>query len=230
MINNWHEYGSERLLSRNRLLFQRHRLFTKYFLDYFSLLSTESKCLDIGCGDGFFMELLRMLGFNKITGVDPSLPFVNRAREKGLDVSLGNVYQLNGCREEYEVVLLLDVLEHLEEPLTALGIVHTLLRKNGVLFLNVPVCDSLASIMQRLLHQKTKLQQMQEWDPTHLAAFSGKTLEQLCLEAGFSVEQRVHLSNLFPFIGRISHRLEDFLLSITLGGRYGDFCTLVCRK
>lgn len=226
----WTEYAASRLLSRNRLLLRHHRLLTEFLLDFFSQLPVERSCLDIGCGSGYFLELLRDLGFENISGLDASAPFVGRAREKGLNVTLGNLYDLDECEARYDMVLLLDVLEHLDTPAKALQIIHGLLTEGGLLVLNAPVCDSFAKRARRLLLGETKLQQMQKWDETHLLEFSARQLKKLVAQAGFSVEKCVHVSNPFPGARWICEKLAGLLQAITFGGRFGDLCCIIARK
>jgi SAM-dependent methyltransferase len=95
--------------------------------------------LDLGCG--YRAALLQALGAHLGTGVgvdvavdpglrrDPRLSF----HEGDLETILPN---LEG--QQFDVVLFISVLEHLHEPLAALGHCHRLLRPGGVLLLNVP--------------------------------------------------------------------------------------------
>lgn len=85
--DKWDRYGQTRLLSRNRLLFERHRLLIRYFLDFFKNVDTAAEVLDVGCGEGLFLELLRNLGFQKLSGIDLSGSMIKRAQQKGLKVS-----------------------------------------------------------------------------------------------------------------------------------------------
>ena len=64
----WKEYGEQRLLSKNRLILQHHRILNEYFLDYFKSVDTSAKVLDIGCGEGFYLRGVGLLSsrFDKL--------------------------------------------------------------------------------------------------------------------------------------------------------------------
>ncbi|HEC69857.1 MAG TPA: class I SAM-dependent methyltransferase, partial [Candidatus Omnitrophica bacterium] len=161
----WSDYGKSRLISRNRLLFPHHRIVTQYFLDFFKDLDVNLKILDIGCGDGFFMELLRDLGFKNIKGIDISVSMLEKAKEKGLDVEKKDIYDIDD-KEKYSVVLVMDVLEHLEKPEEALKKIYNILNPQGFLYMNIPICDSLSLRLWRLLSGQTRAELVRGCDET----------------------------------------------------------------
>jgi len=85
--------------------------------------SGASTILDVGCGEGFTIErLLKMDGHLPIQGLDSDLPALLQAKE-GCPQSLfqmGDIRWLPFAAESFELVLCLEVLEHLPDPLTAL--------------------------------------------------------------------------------------------------------------
>jgi len=226
---NWNQYAEERIISRGRLLALHHRLALNFFCDYFSTLDTSLSVLEIGCGDGFWLSILRELGFSCLVGLDPSNVFVQRARMKGLDVRVGDIYHLKG-EQQYEVILLINVLEHLPEVEQALQQVHRILRPAGILYLSVPVCDSLLLRFNRWLRGNDKLTQARWQDPTHLQVFSRREMVELLQRQGFRAEKTHHLSNPFPFVHHLSQRLAGFLQQFSFGGRLGDELIVIARR
>jgi len=227
--NKWDRYGEVRLLSRNRLLFERHRLLTRYFLDFFKDADTSFKILDIGCGDGFFLELLRDLGFKNIFGIDLSNPMISHARKKGLRVEKRDIYDLDN-KDDYDVILLMDILEHLNRPYVGLNKVYSALKSDGILFLNIPVCDSVQKRARRLFYSETRASQMKDWDETHIGSYSKKEVINILEETGFKMWKVQRLSNTVPIIGRFSEKISKFLQYFTLFGIFGDFLTIVAKK
>ena len=209
---DWELYAETRFLGRNRLLFEHHQEVLRDFLQFFSHLSTELHIFDIGCSAGFFLVILRELGFDKIEGIDISEKFVLRARTKGLQCGIANV--LNGfIPEEKEnkadVVLLMDILEHLPEPLRALENCKKILKKDGIIYITIPIYDSLTERLVRIIRKKTRLQQAIEQDPTHIQAFSETDFYKLLKKGGFII---VESKRLFCPIPGISKRnIRDFI-------------------
>ncbi len=220
-MTDWNEYGSKRSPSRNRLLFKEHRLTTEKFIDYFRDLDVNFSVLDVGCGDGFWMEVLRNLGFRDLLGLDLSYSLLIRAKGKGLRVVQSNASCM-GFRRKFDVVIMCDVLEHLPDVPEALSKVRDVLKSDGILYLMIPVYDSLSNRSQRLFHRKSKIQQAQDHDETHLHAFSKRELFLLLNSHHFLVERSVYTANRLPFItGKIQRP--------TFGNRFGNWLSIVAR-
>ncbi|MCS7253521.1 MAG: class I SAM-dependent methyltransferase [Armatimonadota bacterium] len=94
--------------------------------------------LDIGCSFGFFINMARQIGYDVI-GVEISEPAANYARRQfGLKVFSGTLEEASLEGESVDVVTLIDVLEHVPEPLITLNEVKRVLRSGGLLVIRVP--------------------------------------------------------------------------------------------
>ncbi|ACZ49298.1 3-demethylubiquinone-9 3-methyltransferase [Anaplasma centrale str. Israel] len=114
----------------------------KYVLS--QLDSGLSKCslLDIGCGGGIFAESMASLGFS-VTGVDPSQESIEvataHARAAGLDIQYhcAHLDQFSANRQEvYDIVTLMEVVEHVTDLESCLNDACRLLKRGGMLFLS----------------------------------------------------------------------------------------------
>src|SRR3989344_6097785 len=102
------------------------KFFIKKFLErtakvIFSLRSQN--ILDVGCGEGFVLGHLKKRGFAaNLTGVDISEEAISAglAIFPGLNLVKGSVYNLPFADDYFDVVMCLEVLEHLAEPEKAL--------------------------------------------------------------------------------------------------------------
>lgn len=103
------------------------------------------RLLDVGCGAGGMLDHLREFG--DVTGVDPAPAAVRYAAGKGADVRFGTLpHDLPfTTSEHFDVITLLDVLEHIDDDHASLRALHRLLEPGGLLLLTVPAFPSLWS-------------------------------------------------------------------------------------
>jgi SAM-dependent methyltransferase len=100
------------------------------------------RALDIGCGDGLFFERLGDFA-TQIEGVEPESGLVSDAGQRR-----GTIHQVPfderfSPTEPYSLVVMLDVLEHLREPMAALGHVLRILEPAGTVLITVPAFRAL---------------------------------------------------------------------------------------
>ncbi len=98
----------------------------------------EAKAIDIGCGHGGFVSLMQAAGYNAI-GLEIS-PWVVDFGKKTFDISMhvGSIQQQTFKNQSFDVIILMDVLEHLQDPMSTLTICKQLLKNNGMLFIQMP--------------------------------------------------------------------------------------------
>lgn len=83
--------------------------------DFIKSWVQEEVLLDIGAGDGIITYLLRA------KGIDNEEKAVEIANAIGVDVSLGDAYNLPFEDDSFEAVTMIDVIEHFDEPEKALA-------------------------------------------------------------------------------------------------------------
>jgi 2-polyprenyl-3-methyl-5-hydroxy-6-metoxy-1,4-benzoquinol methylase len=97
----------------------------------------SAKILEIGGGTGYVAAQLRNLGF-AVEMADVHLNGLRYAQKKGID----RLYQFDlfnpPFREEFDLVCLFDVLEHMRDPFKALKCVKAMLKPKGMAILTVP--------------------------------------------------------------------------------------------
>ncbi|MBU0634253.1 MAG: methyltransferase domain-containing protein [Candidatus Omnitrophica bacterium] len=133
--------------------------------------------LDVGCSTGFLLDEARKIGW-KAYGVEVAQWAVKYARQKfGLDVCNKSLEEANFKRDFFDVVILQDVIEHLPDPKRTLLEIRRILKPTGILYVNTPDIDSLAS---RIL--KARWWGIKQF---HLYYFTKKTLKKMLTLAGF---------------------------------------------
>lgn len=90
---------------------------------------TEKNVLDVGAGDGLITHLLGA------KGIEYEAEGVRLAQEKGVDVIQGDAYNLPFSDSSFEAVTMIDVIEHLDNPIKALKEAR---RVAPVLYINTP--------------------------------------------------------------------------------------------
>ena len=86
--------------------------------------------LDVGCAGGYFVEYLKNRGW-QAEGVDVSLPMIEFARGRGLDVQQVDFLSTEFKEEHYDLITLWATIEHLREPVQFVGKIYRLLKKGG---------------------------------------------------------------------------------------------------
>jgi len=97
------------------------------------------RLLDVGCGHGLLLDEARRRGF-ATTGLELSATAARHARDVlGLDVREATLAEHEACAEGlHDAIVLVDVLEHLDDPVGALDACVRLLAPGGVLCLATP--------------------------------------------------------------------------------------------
>ena len=119
------------------------RLMSRVFRESAELLCSTQKTsgrprlLDVGCGYGGIVELMRERGWDA-EGMDPSPSVVEAATRHGRNVQLGTLEELSADHGPYEAVTMFYVLEHLPDPMGALRKAASLLVPGGMLLIRVP--------------------------------------------------------------------------------------------
>ncbi len=98
---------------------------------------TGKRLLDLGCGNGAFLLRAHSAGWD-VVGVDFDPKAVEVACSQGLDVRLGGVESLDPSAEQFDVITLAHVIEHVHHPVQVLQACFSLLKPGGFLWLETP--------------------------------------------------------------------------------------------
>jgi len=101
--------------------------------------------LDIGCGGGLFLSILKQKGA-QVTGIELSDSRAQYAKAKhGLQIDkhpIESEYWQNGYAQHFDAVTLWDVIEHVNYPQQTLQCAANVLKENGYLLIDTPCRDS----------------------------------------------------------------------------------------
>ena len=101
----------------------------------FASIQRGQSALDVGCGTGVLTaELVRLLGADKVSAVDPSPQFVDHVRNRirGIDVHVATAEDLPFASESFDVVLAQLVVHFMSDPVQGLAEMRRTSRSGGV--------------------------------------------------------------------------------------------------
>jgi SAM-dependent methyltransferase len=170
-----------------RLVLRDHVRFVENALRRSSTLQSGIALLDVGCGGGLFLRLMRERGFGGI-GLDFSQEAARTAwHQQGAPALCGSLDHVPLRDHTFACITMFHVLEHLRDPRVFLTAARHLLSPDGCLVVQVP---NVASWQCRLLGPAWNGMDI----PRHLFDFRTRDLEKLLASCGFCVERRKYFS------------------------------------
>jgi 2-polyprenyl-3-methyl-5-hydroxy-6-metoxy-1,4-benzoquinol methylase len=112
--------------------------------------------VDLGCGTGRFAKLLQLNGYTRYFGIDFSVRRIEEARSyvPSFRFEVGNVFDpsLRSLCQDYDVFVLTEVLEHLEDDR---GLIRSI-PKGRLVVLSVPNFDSAGHVRRFEGHEQVR--------------------------------------------------------------------------
>jgi SAM-dependent methyltransferase len=138
---------------------------------------TGGRLLDVGAGSGILVEAAMKAGFNA-KGIEPSSWLHSEAAKMGIPVVRG-VLPSEEIGDNYDVVTLIDVLEHVVNPVELLNEIFKVLSHSGCIVIVIPNVKSVAA----------KIFKGKWWHfrYAHLGYFDSKTIKIVCERACFKI-------------------------------------------
>jgi 2-polyprenyl-3-methyl-5-hydroxy-6-metoxy-1,4-benzoquinol methylase len=202
------------------------------------------KCLDIGCGIGFFTNEMSRSGADVI-GIDYSISAIEygKIRYPDLDLRVNSAYEL-GCfaADSFDVVLLVSVIEHMSDHITLLNGIHRILKPGGRLIVSTDIKNGIwkrpfisplvllslyfskeGRALKSLLKAKKKNESINSYSISHIALLSYKEFESVVIKNRFEIKQHI----VFSFAGV---PIRDIPLMLMPTRWRGDYQCIVAKK
>jgi len=190
----------------------------------------QGDCLDVGCGDGYFlMEIAKRFPKNIFLGVDEDLFSINLAKQretKNLKFIKSDIMSAK-IKYKYDTIILSHVFEHLIDPANVLLKLKKLLKNDGKILLLLP---NKSGFLNEARFAPGTLK--------HLWIFDKNSITFLLNQIGFSFElvpttirlpfpRRIYYK--YNFLSNLFYKLSVFLAHLLKNKNYDFFIILRVR-
>ena len=148
------------------------------------------RALELGCGDGATLGRMQERGIVRwAAGIEIDAEAADRARARLDQVLVGNIEAIadEALPRDLDLILCLDVLEHLVDPWAVTRRLSKCLRPGGVLISCIPNIRHVGTLMPLLLKGRFDYAEAGTLDRGHLRFFTRGTIRDLFQQAGLRV-------------------------------------------
>jgi len=160
-------------------------------------VQTTSRILDVGCGRGELLSILKRAGFSRVAGIDPYLP----ADVEVLPGLLVRKLPIEQVQDKFDLIMLHHVFEHIQQGEAMLASCQQHLTANGKLLLRFPTADS--DVWENYRENWVQLDA-----PRHLFLHTRRSLELLAKRTGLNIDRWFCDSTAFQFWGSELYRRD----------------------
>lgn len=174
---NQYSYADERKVRGSEIVWEKR---IKKLVEIYEKENSKkpSSILDIGCAFGGLLEVARDKFGLKPFGVEVSEYSSKYARERGIEVFRGNVEDIDLGEEKFDIITMIEVIEHLMEPKKVIEKVYGANTRGGLFLVQTANIEGGQS--------KFWGDRYHYYLPGHLHYFSNRTLRELLLSVGYS--------------------------------------------
>jgi len=157
----------------------------------YSVLGMGDKILDIGCGNGDFGSSIRDK-YNLVYGIDIAKEAADIARHHGIYTVIGDLNSLLPWKDNtFSAITCLEVIEHLNDPVSLLKKIYRLLTPCGQFVLTTPNIRYFRNLSKLIFHGEFPHTSTDTfvWGGGHLHFFTRKDIQVLLTMTGF---EKIH--------------------------------------
>lgn len=146
------------------------------------------KFLEVGCAGGAFLNAAKKSGYD-VYGVEFSGDAARLARTKyGLNVVVGDIHEAKFPENQFDVIFLGDVLEHLPDPLASVKELYRILAPKGIVVFECPTqTNTLFSRSGFVLYSMLNKRATVNMPPYHVFEYRPNSMAKLITMCGLRV-------------------------------------------
>lgn len=176
-------------------------------------LCSGKSVLDVGCigqdrdfsSPEWLHNKLRKAA-KEVDGVDILIEQIHILREKGY--SMHSVTELQAMGKLYDVVVISDVIEHVNDPISFLSFYSKFLNKNGKIFVSTPNSNRSINFINILFNNNYTV------NPEHVFWFCPKTMMEVTDRANLTMKEFFWADNYFEF-GTVKGLYQKFKIGLS---------------
>lgn len=179
----------------------------------------KENLLEIGCGNGFFLEQAQKQGFNRVIGIEPSSAAVAQSslRIKPdiiCDILRPGLFEA----ETFDVICLFQVLDHILNPDIFIKECFRIIKSGGLILC---ITHNIESLSAKILRDKNPI-----IDIEHAYLYSPNTISRIFMMNGYKIKDSgsvfnwyslYYLLRLMPLPRHVKQSILTFLKAIRLG-------------
>lgn len=176
------------------------------------------RVLDLGCGVGFYFKFFRDFGSKQLCGLEYDEMNVSKAisLNENLDAEIiqGDILNLSDyyAEKSFDVVICLSLVEHFRNPRLVIRNALSLVKKGGVLILEMPNCRNPIYYYHNI-KRKNDLPFMLWWGIREWKRILNK-VDECSLERVLACDLLAYFAYIPMLLSKFSHRLLDIEINI----------------
>lgn len=191
--------------------------------------------MEVGCGNGFMLEVARDLGFRNVYGVEPSIDAIKHSHKSVKKNIINSILKEDTFRKgKFDLICAFQVFDHIPNPNDFLSICRGMLKPNGVLVL---MNHDVNSFSAKLLGERSPI-----FDIEHTYLYDQRTIKKILQKNKFKVKKVYsplaimtirYITRLLPLPKSVKKYLAGLKLPIldtTIKFNPGNLCAIAVKN
>jgi 2-polyprenyl-3-methyl-5-hydroxy-6-metoxy-1,4-benzoquinol methylase len=152
--------------------------------------------LDIGCGKGYFLKLVKDTTGAETWGVEAQPDIAEEAKSRVDKVLTGSIESVVDSipDNKFDCIFFNDILEHLLQPENVLKKMKTKLSEKGEIIASIPNVRYISNLVELIIRKDWEYKDEGILDSTHIRFFTKKSMIRIFEEAGMEVTLQVGIN------------------------------------